>query len=417
MSWRHFVDRAFRLVARRWMGITILAPVLVAIGMDLALTIPSDATIYRHYAHQALASPLFHTLPKEYPAAALLLFLVPLLLPLHYVAGFALVAALATVVLLLCSDGLAPFPGWSRRVAIYLLVSAAALVFTRYDVFPALATFLAIDAARRDKWRRVWGWTVVGGLLKLFPLILVPGFLLAEHARTGRWPLRRVLAAGAPFVVVAGVQNAFAPGSAFSPLLYEARRGFEIESIAGGLTLLTDPLHVKWFFRYGSWEIFGNYHSLISLVTTIAMIACLILVWRLTAKGFLSIEASSLATISLAIFGDKAFSPQYIIWLVPLWAYWPLRRGWLTAAALTTLVWPFLFIEASLLGHGYYTATAVSVVRDVVLVAATARWFREQVTTPNLIAGDHLGHDLPTHKRIPVLMRSRHYARQPEHAL
>jgi hypothetical protein len=345
--------------------------------MDFALSLQSDATIYHHYVNQALASPLFHILPKEYPAPALALYLVPLLLPLPYIAGFAVLAVVATMSLLLCSDGLPAFPGWSRRAAIYLLIGAAAVVFSRYDVFPALATFLAVNSARRNRWGRAWAWTVVGGLLKLFPLVLVPGFLIAERARTGHWPLRRLFASCVPFAAVAAVQSILAPGSALSPLLYEARRGFELESVAGDLTLLTDPFHIKWLFSYGSWEVVGDFHTVISLLMTAAMVGGLIAIWRLAFQGRLSIEACSLAVLSVAVLGDKAFSPQYLIWLVPLWAYWPLRRGWVVAAALTTLVFPFLFIEAGLLGHGYYPATIVSLLRNTVLIVATVRWLQD----------------------------------------
>ncbi len=38
-------------------------------------------------------------------------------------------------------------------------------------------------------------------------------------------------------------------------------------------------------------------------------------------------EATSLAVLSVSVLGDKVFSPQYLIWLAPIWAYWPLRRG------------------------------------------------------------------------------------------
>ncbi len=381
MNGRRRAATLLRHVEPRWKGIAILAPVLVALGMDFALSLQSDATIYHHYVNQALASPLLHILPKEYPAPALALYFVPLLLPLPYVAAFAVLAVGATMALLLSSDGLPAFPGWSRRAAIYFLLGAVAVLFSRYDVFPALATFLAVDSARRDRWGRAWAWTVVGGLLKIFPLVLIPGFLLAERARTGHWPVRRLVAACVPFAAVAAIQSVLAPGSALSPLLYEAKRGFEIESVAGDLTLLTDPFHVKWLFSYGSWEIVGNYQTVISLLVTAAMACGLIAIWRLAAHGRLSVEACSLAVVSAAVLGDKAFSPQYLIWLVPLWAYWPLRRGWAAAAALTTLVFPFLFIEAGLLGHGYYPAAAVSLVRNAVLIVATVKWLQEQLRT------------------------------------
>ena len=45
----------------------------------------------------------------------------------------------------------------------------------------------------------------------------------------------------------------------------------------------------------------------------------------------LSVEATSLAVLSVSVLGDKAFSPQYLIWLAPLWAYWPFRRGWVVS--------------------------------------------------------------------------------------
>ena len=93
MSWRQRVEALYLVVAQRWRGITILAPVLVAAGMDFAFSLQSDAAIYHHYANQALATPLFHILPKEYPAGALALFLTPLLLPVSYIAVFAVLGS------------------------------------------------------------------------------------------------------------------------------------------------------------------------------------------------------------------------------------------------------------------------------------------------------------------------------------
>ena len=411
MNGRQRVEASFRAAAPRWRSIAILAPVLVAAGMDFAFSLPSDAAIYHHYINQALTSPLFHILPKEYPAGALTIFLAPLLLPPSYIAGFALLALAATMALLLCTDGLAAYPGWSRRSAIYLLVGTSGVLFSRYDIFPALATFLAVEAARRDRWGRAWGWTIIGGLLKLFPLVLLPGFLLAEHARTGRWPLRRLGAACVPFGLVAGVQSALAPGSALSSLWYEARRGFGLESLAGNVTLIADPLHVKWLFTYGSWEIVGAYHTVISLLVTVAMLGGLVAIWRFAAQGRLSVEACSLAILSVAILGDKAFSPQYLIWLVPLWAYWPMRRGWLAAAALTTLVFPFLFIiQAKLTPYGFYPAAIGSVLRNLVLIVVTARWLREQVRARDVVVGPQLQRHYPTVDRVRASLGSVRYA-------
>ena len=120
-------------------------------------------------------------MPREYPALALGLFLAPLGISLSYSLGFSLLAAAAGIALVLSSDGLAEYPGWSRRTCYYLLFGTTAVVFARYDVFPALAAVLAVEGGRRGQWNRAWAWAILGGLLKLFPFLLLPGFLLVER--------------------------------------------------------------------------------------------------------------------------------------------------------------------------------------------------------------------------------------------
>ena len=319
----------FQALKDRSRAVKVLVPVLVAIGIDLALVLPSDAHFYLQFASAAFVSPLFHSLPKEYPAVSLAVYLVPLLIPLPYQLSFTLLVAVTTVALLLSSDGLDRFPGWSRRAAIYVLLGTASVEFSRYDIFPAFAAFLAVEAARKASWKRAWVWAVLGGVLKLFPFLLLPGFLLAEHARTGLWPMRRVVTTGMSLAALAGIQTLLSPQSLFSPFLYEAHRGFGLASTAGSLTLASDPFHARWLFAYEGWEIIGRYQTFISLFMIVVTISGLCIIWRVAQTGRASIEATSLAVVSVAIFGDKAFSPQYIIWIVPLWAYWPLRRGWL----------------------------------------------------------------------------------------
>lgn len=381
MSGYSGVRTALRPLVGRWRGVELIVPLLIVLSTRMFIVAPSvpDTGVYHRYANLALNSPLLHSLPKEYPAAALAIFLFPLLLPVPYLAGFMLITAVATVALLLCSDGLPTYPGWNRRTGIYLLIGAVAVVFGRYDIFPALATFLAVEAARKDRWGKAWAWAVAGGLLKLFPFLLLPGFLLVEHTRTGRWAFRRAAASCVPLVLVAGIQSLISPGSLLSPVHYELKRGFELESLAGGLTMLSDPLHASWRFAYGGWEIFGPYHNLISILVLIPMVVGILAIWRFAFRGQLSVEATSLAVLSVSVLGDKAFSPQYLIWLAPLWAYWPFRRGWVVSAALTTLVYPLGFIEAGLIGPGYYFATGAAIVRNVVLIVATASWAMEQV--------------------------------------
>ena len=75
-------------VARRWRDAKLVILALVASGFVVALGFRSpDVSLYEHYARAALSSPLFHSLPKEYPASSLGIFAVPLVFPVPYASG------------------------------------------------------------------------------------------------------------------------------------------------------------------------------------------------------------------------------------------------------------------------------------------------------------------------------------------
>jgi hypothetical protein len=367
-------------IGRRLRAASPRAIVLVgASALFAAWPFGTDVSLYEHYAKQAVASPALHAFPVEYPAASLAAFVAPLALALPYRAGFALAVAIAVIALVVSSDGIPEHPGWSSRTSAYLLLGPVAVLFARYDAFPALAAFLAVEGARRQRWGRAWAWAVVGGLLKLFPFLLLPGFLLAERSQTGRWPVRRAGAAVAAAACVAATQQVLAPGSEVSPISYELHRGFELSSLPGSLSLLVDPLGLHWTSGFGSIEVVGTNHALIATVVTAAGVAALAIVWALAWRDMLSVEAVSLAVLSVAILSDKAFAPQYLIWVAPLWAYWPMRRGWVVAAVLTALVYPVLYSDAIVSVLGYDLATTAAAVRNGVLLVATVRWLSAQV--------------------------------------
>ena len=226
------------------------------------------------------------------------LFVAPLAIPLSYALGFSLLTAGAGIALVLCADGLAEYPGWSRRTCYYLLMGTTAVVFARYDVFPALAAVLAVEGGHRGEWNRAWAWAVLGGLLKLFPFLLLPGFLLVERAQTGRWAPRRMLIAVVPVALVTAGQLVAAPRSIWSSLSYQLHRGFELSSLQGSVAFLSDPLHTRWISGFGAVELAGPGHLAISLVVTAVAGAALLTVWRLARRGRLSVVAVSLAVLS-----------------------------------------------------------------------------------------------------------------------
>ena len=194
----------------------------------------------------------------------------------------------------------------------------------------------------------------MGGLLKLFPFLLLPGFLIAERVQTGKWPLKRLWIVGVPAALLTASQVAVAPGSLLNSFSYQFHRGFELSSLQGSIAFLTDPLHARWVAGFGSVELAGRDHLVISVVVMLAAGAGLLAIWAFARRGQLSVVAVSLAVLSVAVLAEKSFAPQYLVWLAPLWAYWPLRRDWLAAALLTTLVFPVLYGEAYAFGPGFF---------------------------------------------------------------
>ena len=114
------------------------------------------------------------------------------------------------------------------------------------------------------------GRAVAGGLLKLFPFLLLPGFMIAERVQTGKWPLKRLWIVCVPAALLTGGQAAVAPGSLLSSFSYQLHRGFELSSLQGSIAFLADPLHARWVAGFGSIELVGRDHLVISVVVMLA---------------------------------------------------------------------------------------------------------------------------------------------------
>jgi len=364
---------AIRRVALRLAVVTTAA--LVA-----ATVLPqSDVDIYHRYAQELLHGQAGTRLPVEYPALSAAVFAAPLVLPIGYKLGFALLMAMTFGALVLAGRALHAGPGWLDRLTSYLGLGTVAVLFARYDLLPSLAILVAALQARRHHWSSAWIACLVGAALKLFPLVLLPGFVLAEWREKHRFPWRRLILTGLAIAAFVVLQSALVPGSVWSPLHYELKRGFEFSSLPGSLTALVDPLHLRWVYGFGSWEVVGSGHAAIQMVVGILEGAVLVVLWTLAWRGRLLVDELSLAVLSTIILGDRALAPQYLVWVIPLWALWPIRRAWLAAAALTTLTFPFAFSIGSRFEGSLFPATLVGMGRNIVLLAGTLAWVHERL--------------------------------------
>lgn len=259
-------------------------------------------------------------LPPEYPSLAGLAFVAVAFLPVAYLQAFRATMAVALLVLVAAGEKLAQRPGWSQRVLLYLGLGAAPVMLARYDLLPGLCVLVGVALAMRSQFGFAWLAVTSGTALKLFPALLIPGLFIEEWRRIGTPPWRglALLAFGA--AGAAAIQSAVAPGTLLSPFRYEVIRGFEFSSVPGTLTLLTDPLHLSWHPGFGAWQIHGVGQAAIGLIMTLSELTMFVCVWIWLYRRCISIEAASLAVLSVAMVTDRALAPQYLIWVAPLWA-------------------------------------------------------------------------------------------------
>src|SRR2546422_700384 len=63
---------------------------------------------------------------------------------------------------------------------VYVLVGGFGVIVSRYDLVPALVTVAAIAAAERKRWPIAYVLLGLGVLLKIYPGVLLPAFLILQ---------------------------------------------------------------------------------------------------------------------------------------------------------------------------------------------------------------------------------------------
>jgi uncharacterized membrane protein len=295
-----------------------------------------DVHVYQGYAERLLHGALpYRDVFVEYPPGAFAVFLPPAAFgAAHYNAAFKTLMALcgaATIVLVALV--LAELGASQRRVwvAVGLLalspLALGPISLNTYDAWPALLTVLAL-------WLLLRGWELpafaVLGLAvatKVYPLVLVP---LAAWFLWRRADTRRVLVALGVLVVCAAA--AIAPFAAYSSHgVYEsfhaqASRGLQIESLGASVLLVLDRLglyHARVVETTGvaGRNLTGGTADAVAALLVVLEAAAVVTVWALYARardlrGWLPVAFA--AAVAGFIAFTKVFSPQYLVWLLPL---------------------------------------------------------------------------------------------------
>lgn len=332
-----------------------------------------DVIEYHSYAQAFwLSHPPLHLLPVEYPPLAIIPFSLTLVPPLPDIQTIFSLWMAAVVTL-----GYAGFLRFSTRrrgliYLLYLLVGSDAVLTARFDIVPALLTLAALWATERRRFTLAYVLLAVGILLKLYPAFLLPIVMIAHwqsvraaHHATVSWrsglrawmtfvrsdPAVRAVAIGT--ALCAGlVALAFAGAiavtgaAALSGFTYASDRPLQIESTPATAlwlgTLVGIPAHPE--FSFVSLNLVGPLDVALKPLSALALIAgCLIVYWR-QMRGGLTVGQAILACLCAVIVTNKIFSPQYVIWLLPIVAA---VEGfgliWVAIGMLTTLNFPIVY--------------------------------------------------------------------------
>ena len=397
------------------------------LGGGATKLLPSTQCLFLNSS--ALTSAPFHTLPLEYPPLTLAIFSLSLLAPIpYYQLLFALWMALTAVLIYWLLLRYGP-RGSALAFAFYALVGAWATAEGRFDMVPAALTLLCLIAAERRHWTAAYVALVFGVLLKIYPILFLPALFIAEQhdAQTFHIPPPSLTLKTAPVElwrtlrearhwrwkntllflgILVGITGIFAlvdfQGAVVSQVTYFAHRPVQIESTGSTLLWIATkfgfPAYVV--YTFGSLNIISRWDNAVSLLFEVAFLLgyayTLLLQWR----GKIDLVQSCIALLLVFIAGGKVFSPQYLIWIIPLLAYngaydifWLLVWG--ITSLLTTIIYPYLYTRTHniLLVQNVPGFVQIVGVRDALFVFITLaylfNWFnvRRRKSLPPELTG------------------------------
>ena len=342
-----------------------------------------DTPGYENYADAIVAGQVpYRDFSVEYPPGALVPMLAPRLTASRgnfgeYGHSFEKWMAGAGVVMVLLV-ALVASPLRVLLVAVSPLLLGN-LMLSRFDLWVAALTVGAVVALALE--RRATSAVALGAAIatKLFPAVIAPIAVVWIWRRHGRraallW-LGLVVAVCAavflPFAVIApdGVRHSFTA---------QLGRPLQLESLGAAVLIALHntagtTLHV---FTTMSQNVSGPGAHAVAVLSSVAQVAALLAVWVLYARGPQTRErllAYAAAAVTAFITFGKVFSPQYMVWLIPLV---PLVRNRIAQVllvaglVLTQIEFPARYW--ALADNLRPSIAAVVLARDLVLVALFA---------------------------------------------
>ncbi len=354
-------------------------------------TVENDVSYYQQWAQWASANGFAQAM-REYPTPVALLLWLPSLvastpesyLRLFVAAGVAVAAGTTAALLAL------PGRGVGNRAAVVFLLALGALgpiTFYRFDLLPgALLALACVCLARGGR-----GWSVAVALgtgVKLWPVVTWP--LVLGRRSTRRGEVVAFTATGAALVAVSVAVAGW--DRLFSPLEWQSGRGLQVESVLASWVLLARTVSPStWtaeLSQANSWDFSGpgvsatlTLGSLAQLVLLGWVVAITVRTWRTHSAHARTVALAASSVVAVLLATNKVFSPQYVMWLVPVAAAAIAlggRRvpGWwaptlVLTAFLTQLSYPTTYgwLYSGSTGWTFLLGTVVMLTRNALVVA------------------------------------------------
>ena len=320
----------------------------------------------------------------EYPPGALAVFLPPEVFgSAHYNAAFKALmtlcgaATIVVVALLLAHLGATRARLWAALALLALSpIALGPISLNTYDAWPALLTVVALALLAAAAPVAAFAVLGLAFATKLYPIVLVLPASVFVWRTLGRSAALRSLAA---FVTVAAVLVvpflALAPHGLLESFRAQAGRSLQVESLGGSLLGVADRL--GWYsatvlHRTGhtiSYDLVGWLPRAIGVVSSVLQVLAVVgvtLLYLRRRDDLMRLAAAFAAVVAGFLAFTRFFSPQYLVWLIPLVVLLQPLEWMLTAAALVLAqVWFFHYGDVfSLGGHIWLVA-----LRDLIVVA------------------------------------------------
>jgi uncharacterized membrane protein len=355
-------------------------------GLFRAARFRDVRSVYNGYAEAVFDGRVpYRDFFMEYPPGALAAFLPPAAIG-SYSAAFKVLmalcgaATLVAVALLLARLG-ASVARLSAAVALLALspIAIGPIWLNTYDAWPALLTVVALALLLAS--RPVSAFTVLALAFtaKVYPLVLVPPALIFVWRTAGRGVAARAAAAFAavsalvvlPFLVLA-------PDGLAESFRAQAGRALQVESLGASLLAVADRLGLysaTVVHRTGeaiSYDVVGSLPDALATLSSMLQVLAVLAVAWLYMRGRddpMRLATSFAAAVVGFVAFTRFFSPQYLVWIVPLVLFLPAAAWVLTAAALVLAqLWFFHYAEVVALS-GYVWLVLL---RNLVVLAVFA---------------------------------------------